>query len=222
MDTLLAVLTVALPVIVAITLHEAAHGFVARHFGDDTAARAGRVTLNPLSHIDPFGTVILPLFLLLSKAGFVFGYAKPVPVDFSALRNPKRDMIWVATAGPATNIALALISAALLYPLLASGGSKWLVGLLWSSIDINLVLAVLNLWPIPPLDGSKIAVGLLPPALALPLWRLSRFGMLFLLAIFFLAPLAGIDAFGWMIARPVAALEHVLLGFLRPAPATSV
>jgi Zn-dependent protease len=217
MDAFLNIILYAVPVIIAVTLHEAAHGFVARHFGDDTAAKAGRVTLNPLKHIDPFGTIILPAFLLLSKAGFLFGYAKPVPVNFGALRHPKRDMIWVAGAGPAMNILLAIISVALLGIVVHQGGTPphWLGVLLWSSVEINLVLAVLNLWPIPPLDGSKVAVGLLPPALALPLWRLSRFGLVFVIAIFLIAPLAGIDAFGWMIGRPVAFLEHPILALLR-------
>lgn len=216
MDQLTSIAIYAIPVIIAITLHEAAHGFVARHFGDDTAAKAGRVTLNPLKHVDLFGTIILPAFLLLSKAGFLFGYAKPVPVNFGALRHPKRDMIWVAAAGPAMNILLAAVSVLFLELVLHFGGAsqQWLPAVLWSSVEINLVLAVLNLWPIPPLDGSKIAVGLLPPALALPLWRLSRFGMLFLLAIFFIAPLAGLDVFGWMIGRPVAFLEHAILAVM--------
>ena len=217
MDQLTSIAIYAIPVIIAITLHEAAHGFVARHFGDDTAAKAGRVTLNPLKHIDPFGTIILPAFLLLSKAGFVFGYAKPVPVNFAALRHPKRDVIWVAAAGPGMNILLALISAVLLGIIVHFEGTppQWLPALLWSSVEINLVLAVLNLWPIPPLDGSRVAVGLLPPALALPLWRASRYGMIFILAIFFLAPLAGIDVFGWMVGRPVAFLERSVLVLLR-------
>ena len=207
----------AVPVIIAITLHEAAHGYVARHFGDDTAEKAGRVTLNPLKHIDLFGTILLPAFLLLTKSGFLFGWAKPVPVNFSALRHPKRDMIWVAAAGPGMNVALAAISALGLAGLLAAGRTlpEWLPALLWSSVEINLVLAVLNLWPIPPLDGSKIAVGLLPPALALPLWRASRYGMMFLVAIFILAPIAGIDVFGWMIGRPVVFLERGILALLR-------
>jgi Zn-dependent protease len=211
----------AVPVIIAITLHEAAHGFVARYFGDDTAANAGRVTLNPLKHIDLFGTILLPAILLLTKAGFLFGWAKPVPVDFSALRHPKRDMIWVAAAGPAMNILLAATSVVLLAFALQAGTAapRWLPAFFWSSIEINLVLAVLNLWPIPPLDGSKIAVGLLPPALALPLWRASRYGMLFLLGIFFLAPLLGIDVFGWMIGRPVSIVEHGILGLLNATPA---
>src|SRR5579863_3978904 len=180
---------VAVPVIVAITFHEAAHGYAARHFGDSTAEKAGRITLNPLRHIDLFGTVLLPAFLLAAHAGFVFGYAKPVPVNFGALRNPKRDMIWVAAAGPGMNILLAAISVALLGAviLFARDLPQWVPALLWSSVEINLVLAVLNLWPIPPLDGSKIAVGLLPPRLALPLWRASRYGMIFILAIFFIA-----------------------------------
>lgn len=216
MDQFIVIAIYAIPVIIAITLHEAAHGFAARHFGDDTAARAGRITLNPLKHIDLFGTILLPAFLLLTKAGFLFGYAKPVPVNFSALRHPKRDMIWVAAAGPGMNVVLALASAALLGFIVRLGVAVpgWLPSLLWSSVDINLVLAVVNLWPIPPLDGSKIAVGLLPPALALPLWRASRFGMAFLLAIFFIASFAGIDVFGWMVGRPVALLERPILAML--------
>jgi Zn-dependent protease len=216
MDQLASIAIYAIPVIIAITLHEAAHGFVARHFGDDTATQAGRVTLNPLRHIDPFGTIILPAFLLLSKAGFVFGYAKPVPVNFAALRHPKRDMIWVAVAGPVLNILLALVSVLLLGIVVHFGGKlpQWLSAMLWSSVEINLVLAVLNLWPIPPLDGSRVAVGLLPPALGLPLWHASRHGMIFVLATFFFAPLAGIDVFGWMVGRPVAFLERPVLVFL--------
>ena len=217
MDQLASIALYAIPVIIAITLHEAAHGFVARHFGDDTAAKAGRVTLNPIKHIDLFGTILLPAILLLSKAGFLFGYAKPVPVNFAALRHPKRDMIWVAIAGPGMNMLLALISVLLLGIVLRfdAGAPHWLASLLWSSVEINLVLAVLNLWPIPPLDGSRVAVGLLPPALALPLWRASRYGMIFILAIFFLAPLAGIDVFGWMVGRPVAFMEQPVLLLLR-------
>ena len=123
MDSLTSIAIAAIPIIIAITLHEAAHGYAARHFGDDTAARAGRITLNPLKHVDLFGTILLPAFLLLSKAGFIFGYAKPVPVDFAALRHPKRDMIWVAAAGPGMNILLALVSVALLALALRFGGA---------------------------------------------------------------------------------------------------
>jgi Zn-dependent protease len=216
MDQLSTIAVFAIPVIIAITLHEAAHGFVARHFGDDTAARAGRVTLNPLAHVDLFGTILLPALLLLTKAGFLFGWAKPVPVDFGALRHPKRDMIWVAGAGPAMNILLALISVALLYVVSRAGAAapRWLEAMLASSIQINLVLAVLNILPIPPLDGSKVAVGLLPPALAVPFWRLSRFGMIFVLILFFVAPLLGINAFGWLVARPVNFLERPIVALL--------
>ena len=220
MDPVVTIAAYVVPVIIAITLHEAAHGFVARHFGDDTAEKAGRVTLNPIKHVDLFGTIILPAFLILSKAGFLFGYAKPVPVNFSALRHPKRDMIWVAAAGPGMNILLAAISAVLLAVVQRLGVAvpSWLAMALWYSVEINLVLAVLNLWPVPPLDGSKIAVGLLPPVLALPLWRMSRYGMLFLLAIFFLAPLAGINVFGWAIERPVRFLERPIAALLSHQP----
>ena len=216
MNLFLKVAIYAIPVIIAITLHEAAHGFVARYFGDDTAAKAGRVTLNPLKHIDPFGTIILPAILLLTQSGFLFGYAKPVPVNFGALRHPKRDMIWVAAAGPAMNILLAAISVAMLWLALYSGSTppEWPVAFFWSSVEINLVLAVLNLWPLPPLDGSRVAVGLLPPVLALPLWRLSQYGLIFVLIIFLVAPLLGFDGFGWMVGRPVTFLERPILALL--------
>ena len=155
----------------------------------------------------------------MTHVGFVFGYAKPVPVNFGALRNPKRDMVWVAAAGPGMNILLALASGALLGAVIGFGSNlpQWVPALLWSSVEINAVLAVLNLWPIPPLDGSKIAVGLLPPPLAFPLWRLSRFGMLFLVVIFLLAPMAGINVYGWMVGHPVAYLERAILWALHQA-----
>ena len=207
---------VAVPVIIAITLHEAAHGYVARHFGDDTAERAGRISLNPLRHIDPFGTIILPGLLLLSHAGFLFGYAKPVPVNFAALGHPKRDMIWVAAAGPGMNILLALISAALLYMAIHAGGAqnRFLLAALWTSVDINLVLAVFNLLPVPPLDGGRVAVGLLPQPLSMILAQLGRFGMLLLLAIFILLPLAGINLFHYVVQIPVDFVERPLLSLL--------
>src|SRR5262245_12172705 len=161
----------AIPVVLAITLHEAAHGYVARQFGDSTAWMLGRVTLNPLKHIDPIGTVLVPFaILLLSGGGFLFGWAKPVPVNFGNLRHPKRDMLWVAAAGPAVNFAMALLWA-LVYGVATSRGAFASAGLASMSligVSINVALMVLNLLPILPLDGGRIAVSLLPHSLAAP------------------------------------------------------
>jgi Zn-dependent protease len=185
--------TWVIPAILAITLHEAAHGYVARIFGDTTASALGRVTLNPFKHIDPFGTIILPGLLLLARSPFLFGYAKPVPVNFSRLRNPKRDMVWVAAAGPATNILLAVASALLLHlaAYVPEPGSDWITRNLTNSIVINVVLAVFNMIPIPPLDGGRVAVGLLPGPLSRPLARLEPYGLLIFIGIVFLLPLLG-------------------------------
>ena len=182
-----------LPVLIAITFHEAAHGFVAHRLGDNTAYDRGRVTFNPLKHIDPFGTVIFPAMLLLSHSPFLFGYAKPVPVNFRALRHPRIDMVWVALAGPATNIALALVAALALHalPWAPDNIAPWLFDNLKNALVINVVLAVFNMLPIPPLDGGRVAVGLLPNVLAVPLSRLEPYGMLILIGILILLPWAG-------------------------------
>ena len=183
------------PLIIAITFHEAAHGFVAHHFGDNTAWERGRVSFNPLKHIDPFGTLVLPALLLLSHSPFLFGYAKPVPVNFRALRNPRLDMVWVALAGPATNIALALAAAAAFHvlPLVPEGAAQWLTDNLKNAVLINVVLAVFNMLPIPPLDGGRVAVGLLPRWLGYPLSRLEPFGMMILIGLLILLPLLGAE-----------------------------
>jgi Zn-dependent protease len=209
--------TWVLPVIFAVTFHEAAHGFVAYRFGDDTAARAGRMTLNPLSHIDPFGTVLLPALLFMSS-GFLFGYAKPVPVNFGRLHHPRRDMVWVALAGPGMNVALAIISALLAYGLflLPLVAAMWARANLEHSIELNAVLCVFNMLPLPPLDGGRVAVGLLPGFLARPLARVEPYGMLILMGLFIVSYLGarsgfGFNLLGWLIGVPADALIRLVL-----------
>ena len=183
----------ALPVVTAITLHEAAHGWMAWKLGDDTARRAGRLTFNPARHIDPFGTIILPALLLLVRAPFLFGYAKPVPVDFSRLRRPRRDMIWVAAAGPGINLAMAWLAAVLMHStdLMPEAAGSWALENLRNAVLLNLVLAVFNMLPIPPLDGSRVVLGLLPRGLAVRFARLDRFGMAIIVGLIVLPSLVG-------------------------------
>ena len=205
------------PVIIAVTFHEAAHGFVAHRFGDDTALLAGRVTFNPLKHIDPFGTVLLPALLLVTS-GFLFGYAKPVPVNFGRLQHPRRDMVLVALAGPATNVLLAIASSLLFYAVDFTPRSieDWLARNLVNSLQINVVLCVFNMLPIPPLDGGRVAVGILPRFLAYPLARLEPYGMLILMLIFILSyagarSVLGFSLLGWLISGPAEALIRFVL-----------
>lgn len=204
------VLVYALPVLFAITVHEAAHGYAARHFGDDTAAMMGRLTLNPLRHIDPVGTVLMPLLLYFATSGaFLFGYAKPVPVQFGRLRNPKRDMVWVALAGPGANLAQALLWGMLLYLLAGTGlTERFFVEMCRAGMLVNVVMFAFNLFPLPPLDGGRILVGLLPHRQALAVSRIEPWGFYIVMALV----IAGVVSRLWM--QPVMALTYSLIEFL--------
>lgn len=186
----------AIPAIFAITLHEAAHGYAARHFGDPTAYQAGRITLNPVRHIDPVGTLLIPAVVLFVSGGkFAFGWAKPVPVDFGRLRNPKRDMLWVAAAGPGANLFMAVLWA-LLFKVVAVLPAHYFsepaLRMAEGGIIINLVLMVLNLFPLPPLDGGRIAVSLLPHRLAYQFSRVEPYGMIILMVLLFTGVLGAV------------------------------
>ncbi len=200
----------ALPVLFAITVHEAAHGYAARHFGDNTAYVLGRITLNPVKHIDPVGTILMPLMLYFATSGaFLFGYAKPVPVRFGNLRNPKRDMIWVALAGPGANLAQALGWGVLFYLLIGVGvDERFFLTMCKAGITVNLVMFAFNLFPLPPLDGGRILVGLLPYKQAELVSRIEPWGFFVVMGLVVM----GIVDKLWM--RPVMAVTETVLGLV--------
>ena len=200
----------ALPVLFAITVHEAAHGYAARHFGDNTAYMMGRITLNPLKHIDPIGTIAMPLLLYFATSGaFLFGYAKPVPVNFGNLRHPKRDMVWVALAGPASNFVQALLWAVMLVVLAGSGvQERFFIAMAQAGILVNLVMWAFNLFPLPPLDGGRILVGLLPLKQAQWVARIEPWGFFIVMGLV----IAGVVGTFWL--RPLMSLGYGVINTL--------
>jgi Zn-dependent protease len=201
------ILIYALPVLFAITVHEAAHGYAARHFGDTTAFMLGRITLNPLKHVDPMGTILMPLLLYFATSGaFLFGYAKPVPVRWSNLNNPKRDMVWVALAGPAANLAQALLWSIALYAVIGAGvDEKFFIEMCKAGVLVNVVMFAFNLFPVPPLDGGRILVGLLPYKQAELVSRIEPYGFFVVMGLV----IAGVLSTLWM--QPVMGLTYWLL-----------
>lgn len=204
------VLIYALPVLFAITVHEAAHGYAARYFGDHTAAMLGRITLNPIKHIDPIGTILMPLLLYFSTSGaFLFGYAKPVPVNFSNLRHPKRDMIWVALAGPASNFIQAILWAVVMVALVVAGvQERFFLEMARAGILVNLVMWAFNLFPLPPLDGGRIVVGLLPTRAAITFSRIEPYGFFIVLALVLLGIVGSI----WL--RPLMDVGYTVINWI--------
>ena len=202
------VLIFALPVLFAITIHEAAHGYAARHFGDNTAYMMGRVTLNPIKHIDPVGTILMPLMLYFATSGaFLFGYAKPVPVNFGQLRHPKRDSVWVALAGPLSNFVQALLWGVVFTLLMASGlDERFFLEMAKAGVLVNLVMWAFNLFPLPPLDGGRVLVGLLPPRQAYALSRIEPWGFYIVMALV----LTHVVSNYWL--SPLISLGYMLVG----------
>ncbi len=209
-----------LPILLAVTLHEAAHGWVAMKLGDPTAKVLGRVTFNPFKHIDPMGTIIIPAMLLLLSGGrMMFGFAKPVPVDFRRLKKPRRDMILVAAAGPGMNLLLAVLAAASFhFAILLDGDMRdWVAQNLGNALWINILLAVFNMLPIPPLDGGRVAVGILPWSMARHLVRLEKTGIFIVLAAIFLLPWIGgkmgldLNVFRWLVVTPTSHIQDWIL-----------
>ena len=204
------VLIYALPVLFAITVHEAAHGYAARHFGDNTAYMLGRITLNPIKHIDPIGTILMPIMLYFATSGaFLFGYAKPVPVNFGHLRNPKRDMVWVALAGPASNFVQAIFWAVVMITLVGTGvEERFFLEMARAGVLVNLVMWAFNLFPVPPLDGGRILVGLLPWKQAQMVSRLEPYGFFIVMGLV----IFGVVGTIWL--RPLMSFGYTVINFL--------